>query len=301
MTRNNRLKLVASLLGVLLTGLGQAQVSHQNESLIIGPGDQVHITVFEVSELEQHAKVTDSGDIKLILGGEVHVGGQTPILAARLIENVLKQKNYLVVPHVAVAIERYATQTVSILGAVKTPSTYPMDTSRSIVDVLAAAGGLMDSASRRITIRRKSTGEKISYFLSNSPDATLDNMPAVYPGDTVFVPVADKVYMIGDFNRPGAYTNTTDQPSITVLQALALAGSTPPTAVPSNAKLIRKLSNGTYETVGLNISAIQKGKLPDLPLQPDDVIYIPFSYFKNVAISLGAILASAASATVYQF
>jgi polysaccharide export outer membrane protein len=301
MVRNNRWIAIASVAGLLLGGPLYSQEPAQRESLTIGPGDQVHISVFDVAELDQHTKVNDSGNVKLILGGEVHIGGDSPTEAARTIEGALRVGNYVLAPHVSVSVERYATETVSVLGSVKSPSTYSLDTARSIVDVLAMSGGLAEGASRRITIRRKDTGEKISYLFSNSPDAALDNAPLVYPGDTVFVPHADIVYMIGDLNRPGAYANTTDGPTITVLQILALAGSTPPTAVPSKSKLIRKLPDGGYEVRDVDISQIMKGKRPDFVLQPNDVIYVPFSYLKNAAVNLGAILASAASASLYQF
>jgi polysaccharide export outer membrane protein len=86
---------------------------------------------------------------------------------------------------------------------------------------------------------------------------------------------------------------------LTVLQAVALAGGTAPSAVPSHARLIRKAPEGGFQEIALNFSAMQKGKLPDLVLEPDDVIYMPFSYLRNIASTSSGIVASAAGAAVY--
>ena len=44
---------------------------------------------------------------------------------------------------------------------------------------------------------------------------------------------------------------------------------------------------------------MQKGKQPDVTLSADDVVYVPFSFLRNIAVNGQAILASAASAVVY--
>jgi polysaccharide export outer membrane protein len=44
---------------------------------------------------------------------------------------------------------------------------------------------------------------------------------------------------------------------------------------------------------------MQKGKQSDLVLEQDDVIYIPFSYFRNVASTSSGIVAAATSAAIY--
>lgn len=96
-----------------------------------------------------------------------------------------------------------------------------------MVEVLAMAAGFGDGVSWMIPIRREDTGETFSYFISNSADAAPNRAPQVYPGNTVFVPNANMVYMIGDFNRLGMQANITDQSTITMLQVPALAGSFP--------------------------------------------------------------------------
>jgi len=153
--------LVASLMAASLAA------AQSPESLLIGPGDFLHVQVFDTPELEQHARVTDAGELPLILGGNVKVAHLAPADAARVIEKRLLDGHFLLNPRVLVSIDEYATQKVSVLGEVKTPGAYPINTPRSVLDVLTLAGGLTDLADRKILIERQGTGERVLYFVSN--------------------------------------------------------------------------------------------------------------------------------------
>ena len=273
----------------------------QTESLTIGPGDMLHLKVLEAPELEQSSRVSDAGTLTLILGGKVQVAGLTPADAAIAIERVLVEGHYVLTPHVSVTTEQTATQNVTILGQVRTPGSYPIATPRPILDVLALAGGLNDLAQRKVTIQRRSTKERVDYVLSNSANAALDANVPVYPGDTVLVPKADVVYVLGDVNRPGGIAIVTNDSKLSLLQALSLAGGTPPNAVPSHSRLIRKQADGTHVELPLQLSAMQKGKEPDIPLQGDDIIYVPFSYARNMAVGAGSLVGATSSAAIYRF
>ncbi len=89
-----------------------------------------------------------------------------------------------------------------------------------------------------------------------------------------------------------------NEATLTILQAVALAGGTPSSAAPAHAKLIRRTADG-YETHPIPLSAMQKGKKPDLPMQASDIVYVPFSYLPDVALGLAQVPASAASAVIY--
>ena len=271
-----------------------------SESLLIGPGDTLHIQVLDTPELEQHPRVTDSGDVPLIGIGNLKVAGLTPGAAADKIREHLISMHYMNHPQVTVTVEQYATQTVSVLGQVKNPGAYTISTPRSILSVIALAGGLNDTANYNITIqRRDGSHAPFDYNLSNDPHAAIADQVQVYPGDTVIVPKAGIAYVLGDVNRPGGFVMQNNHSQLTAIQAVALAGGTPPSAVPSHAKLIRRTPDGNYKEIALNFSAMQKGKKPDLLLQPDDIIYMPFSYLRNVASTSSGIVASATSAAIY--
>jgi polysaccharide biosynthesis/export protein len=273
----------------------------QTESVTIGRGDVLHLKTLEAPDLEQVVRVTDAGTLTLILGGSVQVAGLTPAEAALAIEKVLVNGHYLLTPHVSVTLDQTVTQNVTIMGQVRTPGSYAINTPRPILDVLALAGGLTDVADRRVTIQRHDTKERATYVVSNSSNTALDSSVVVFPGDTVIVPKADVVYILGDVNRPGGIAMVTNDSKLSALEAISLAGGTQPSAVPSHARLIRKQPDGTHVELPLQLSAMQKGKQPDIPLQADDIVYVPFSYTRNMAVGAGSLVGATSSAAIYRF
>jgi polysaccharide export outer membrane protein len=278
-----------------------ASCAAQNESLTIGPGDLVRVKVLEASELEQSTRVTDAGNLTLILGGNVHVAGLTPPEAALVIQRALITGRYILNPHVSVLTEQTATQNVTILGQVRSPGSYSITTPRPVLDVLALAGGLTEIANRTITIQRRGSKERLNFVVANSANDALDGSVSVFPGDTVIVSKADVVYILGDVNRPGGIAIVTNDQKLSAVQAISLAGGTPPNAVPSHTRLIRKAADGTHTEIPLQLSAMEKGKQPDIQLQADDILYVPFSYTRNMAVGAGSLVSATSSAAIYHF
>jgi polysaccharide export outer membrane protein len=294
MKRRNRLYSLLLLPLALTSGLVA-----QKETLLIGPGDVLHLLVYDTPEMEQRARVTDAGKIPFAFLGSVAVSGMTPEEAAHQIEHQLIAAGVMLHPQVTVRVELYATQNASVMGQVQKPGVYEIDTPRKVVDVLALAGGLTDLADRHITIQRFGPEkEKVEYYFSNSASTALAHDPLVYPGDAVIVPKAAVVYVLGDVAKPGGYPMSTNDSRMTVLQAIALAGYANHTAAVGKSKLVRE-NDGRVEEIDLEVGAMQKGKKPDVALLPDDVVYVPFSFMRNVGVNGQGILASVASAAVY--
>ena len=195
---------------------------------------------------------------------------------------------------------QFATQTVTVFGQVVNPGAYAITAPRSVLDVLSLAGGLTDLGDRHVTIERRSGGKQETYFVANDSKTAIQDSVLIYPGDRVVVPKTGVIYILGDVGRPGGYPMTNNDSQLTVLQAVALAGGTPHSAVPGRAKLIRRTAAGTYDETRISISDMQKGKQPDLPLQASDVIFVPSSYIRsNLSMGAAGIVASAASALIY--
>ena len=292
-------KLLSYCLLFLLCSSATIDLTAQNESLLIGRGDLLHLQVYDTPEMEQHARVTDSGSIPFSFLGTVRVSGLTPAQAARQIEDRLVAAGVMLHPQVTVRVEAYATQNASVMGQVQKPGSYEIDTGRKVVEVLAMAGGLTDVADRHITIQRFGAAQqKVEYYYSNSALTALSEDPMVYPGDTVIVPKAAVVYVLGDVSKPGGYPINTNNSTMTVLQAIALAGYANHTAALGKSRLVRATATGVVE-IDLEVNAIEKGKKPDVALLADDVVYVPFSFMRNVGINGQGILASVASAAIY--
>ena len=61
----NLCKLLLVLFAITASSLAQ------NESLLIGPGDLLHLQVYDTPEMEQRARVTDAGNIPFSFLGTV--------------------------------------------------------------------------------------------------------------------------------------------------------------------------------------------------------------------------------------
>jgi polysaccharide export outer membrane protein len=265
--------------------------------LMIGAGDLLSMHVFREDELDTHLRVKDDGTVPLPLIGLVQVIGLAPADAASKIAAIYREKQLLNDPQVSLQIEQSAAERVAVLGEVEHPGTVDMTAPRGLLDVLAEAGGLLKSADRHVTIHRAS-GEAVTVFVPNNVHADLDAAGVlVSPGDTVLVPRAGIVYVLGDVGRPGGYLMQDDS-RLSLLQALALASGSSKTASEGSARLIRSV-NGVTTEIPLDLKAREKGRLPDLPLRNNDVVYIPFSLGKNMALGATTIAASASSALIY--
>jgi polysaccharide export outer membrane protein len=285
---------------ILLAGCLTSTLLAQKESLLIGPGDEVEVNVFDTPDLDQNSRVTDEGEFPLVLGGKVRLASLTPSEAARTIEQALIQAHVMYYPRVLVTVTQYATQTVTVFGQVAKPGTYSIDTPRSVVDVLGLAGGLTDLADRHVTIERHTSHRQLSYYVSNRSSDFLDQTVMVNPGDKVLVPKAGIVYVLGDVARPGGYPMTNNDGTLSVLQVVAAAGGTATSAAPGSSKLIRRTAIGGYQSDPLPLSAMQKGKKPDMQLQAGDIVYVPFSYLRNAALGITGIAAAATGAIIYK-
>jgi polysaccharide export outer membrane protein len=285
------------LLVLFSTCIGARAQAPQSESLVIGAGDLLHVTLFREHDLDQQVRVKDAGTISLELVGEVAVKGLTSGEAARLIADRYKAGGFLNHPQVAVMVEESARQQVAVLGEVTHPGTIPITSPRSLLDVLSEAGGLTAFADRHITIRRSGAAPQ-TVFLPNKPDSALNDADVkVQPGDTILVPKAGVVYVLGDVGRPGGFVMQ-DDARLSLLQAVSLASGANKTASENHARLIRKSGSGFTETP-LQLKNIERGKQADPELQADDIVFVPFSLAKNIALGATSIFASASSAVIY--
>ncbi|HEY0784759.1 MAG TPA: polysaccharide biosynthesis/export family protein [Acidobacteriaceae bacterium] len=267
-----------------------------SESLVIGAGDLLHITIFREDNLEQRVRVKDSGEVALSLVGNVAVQGLPAADAAQKIAARYHAGGFLNHPEVAVFVEESVSQRAAVLGEVEHPGLVPLTSSRSLLDVLSQAGGLTSVADRHITIRHAGEAPK-TVFVSNRAEKALVEDVAVRPGDTILVPKAGIVYVLGDVGRPGGFVMQ-DDAQLSLLEAITLAAGANKTAAENHARLLRKV-NGRVTEQPLALKAIERGQRADPQLEADDIVFIPFSMVKNVALGATSILASASSAAIY--
>ncbi|WP_081446211.1 polysaccharide biosynthesis/export family protein [Hyphomicrobium denitrificans] len=173
----------ASLEAVRLT----AAADPTSSAYKIGPLDLLDVTVFRVPELSKTVQVAAAGTINLPLVGEVPAAGRT----ARDVERDLTKRfggKFLQSPQVNVTIKEYNSQRVTIDGAVKKPGVYPIRGETSLLQLIATAEGLTDTAQTEIAVFRKADGK------SQAAKFDLDQIrsgnakdPVIVEGDLIVV------------------------------------------------------------------------------------------------------------------
>jgi polysaccharide biosynthesis/export protein len=271
-----------------------ASTGIDSSNVRLGPGDLVEMNVYGVPELSTKARVSNAGDLYLPLVDYVHVGSLTLEEAQILIQKRLADGGFLKGPHVSLFIDEYASQAVTLLGEVARPGVYPIVGDRRLFDLVSSAGGFTDKSGKVVTISHRNSPDKaITVRLPQHLEQGASTNVDVLPGDTVVVSRAGIVYVVGDVGRPSGFLMESD--SITVLQAIAMAGGANKTAKLNGARLIRKASGGMQETP-LPLKKILQAKTADLPMQADDILFVPSSTGKSVMYRSAEAVVQAATA-----
>ena len=263
----------------------------------LGPGDLIEVSVFNVPELTTKARVSNSGDVYLPLIDYVHLDGLTQEEAQTVIEKRLSDGGFVRNPHVTIFVDEASSQGVTLLGEVGKPGIYPDVVDHKLYEVISEAGGFTQAASRSIAIIRRNQSEPIRVNLPRNLADDLNGNVEILPGDTITVPRAPIIYVVGDVGRPSGLL--VDNGTLTVLQALALAGGTNRTAKMSAARLLRKTPTGMTET-HIQLKKMLEAKAPDVTLQADDILFVPVSGAKIAAgRTIDTALALATAVTLY--
>jgi polysaccharide biosynthesis/export protein len=263
----------------LVANHSQTATATDQSAITIGPGDLVDLTVYDVPELVLKIRVDASGGVSLPLLGDLKLAGMTVRDSQKLIARELVVRQLVRVPQVSLLIEEYATQGITVYGEVNTPGVYPLIGPHRLYDAISAAGGLTMKAGRAVTILHVGERDHPEVIALSNENSVGHADVRIYPGDTIIVPTAGVVYVLGEVNKPGAFIMENNT-SMSLLKAAALAGGTTKIASLKHALIIRESSQGPMQTA-VSLEKISHGKASDLQLQAEDILFVPLSNVKN--------------------
>ena len=248
----------------------------------VGPDDLLAVSVYDSPELTRTVRVDAGGNIRLpMLKDPIQVQGMVPSQLESAVAKALIKGKVLVDPVVTVTIVEYQSRPVNVVGAVKNPLVFQATRPIPLLDAIARAGGLREDAGSDIVVSQQQEvrdGKPVRNTetipvrkLIDNADPSLNIM--LHGGEEVLVPEALKIYVVGNVKKPGAYPIKSDEET-TILQLLALSeGLTPYSA--KVAYVYRRTPGGTKAEVPIELAKIMKRKSPDVPLQANDILYIP--------------------------
>lgn len=238
----------------------------------VGEGDVLQITVYDHPDLTTIARISDDGMIIFPLIGQVKISGLTVSEVSRKIAHLLSQ-GYIIYPQVSALVQEFRSQKVTVMGQVNNPGLYELKGYTTFLEVLLKAGDLTKDAGDKAIIKRRAgspgTKEKVITIdlrrLIEMGDTSLD-VP-ILDGDSIYIPKAGVFYVTGEVRNPNSYKF---EEGTTVLKAVTMAGGFTDKASTGRVKIIRT-KNGKEQVM----EDVKMGE----PIQPDDVIVVPESFF----------------------
>src|ERR1700722_3754791 len=273
----------------------------------VGPDDLLALSVYDSPELTRTVRVDANGNIRLpMLKDPIPVRGMVPSQVESTIARSLTKGNVLVDPIVTVTIVEYQSRPVNVVGAVKNPLVFQATRPIPLLDAIARAGGMREDAGSDIVVSKEVVKDgKTTRITQTIPVRKLiDNAdPALnvmlHGGEEVLVPEALKIYVVGNVKKPGAYPVKTDEET-TILQLLALSEGLAPYSA-KVAYVYRRSPGGAKTEVPGELDKIMKRQSPDVPLQANDILYIPDNNGKRLTAETIDRIAGLGTATATDF
>ncbi len=264
----------------------------------LGVGDSIAVHVADLDDMPTAPmRIGPNGTLEFPLIGQVQASGLTIDQLRQ--ELVGKLSKYLAAPDITINLAESESRPVSVVGEVSNPGMHQMIGPKRLLDVISMSGGLKPDAGPMVVVTRQGQWGKLDVGPviadaatgTSSTSLPLDSLLALKspednivmePGDTVSVPRAELIYVVGDVHKAGGFELTAHKTS-SVTHAVTLAEGLAPDNAAARARILRPAPNGdgTMSEIPIDIPKIFAGKAPDIQLFANDVLFVPHSGFKT--------------------
>jgi polysaccharide biosynthesis/export protein len=269
------MKLAAILVLVAMLGAQGPAPPKQDINYVVGPADIVRVTVYNEPAMSGAFRIENDGFINYPFLGLVKIGGLSVAEVAAHIRLKLAD-GFLRDPQVTVEVDVFRSQSVFVLGEVRTPGKYVLSGAATLLDALAQAGSTTAAAGAEVLIMHHNVGSAaIGPTMPDRPDALVEHVNLreiedgrlsrnvrIRDGDTIFVPRVDRFFVVGMVRNAGSYPL---ERNMTVLQAISTAGGISERGSNRRLKILRIVNNQRKEL---------DAKPTDI-VQPGDTIVVP--------------------------
>jgi polysaccharide export outer membrane protein len=264
----------------LLTEQTENRTVSTDKDYIIGPEDVLKIQVWDNTDLDRTVQISREGTFSFPLIGSVKTDGLSVAQLEKELSNRLAD-GYLINPNITIAVDKYNSKKVFVLGEVHKPGTYPLTGRTDLLDIISQSGGPTSEAGFELVVIRPKSPiikrnptmpqedeeiEKIAIDLYKLLNGDINQNILLKEWDTVYVPKRSYFYVYGEVMKPGRYDL---EKETTVLKGITMAGGLTEKASKWRTKIIR-----TNDGKKINMGA----KMDQL-LEPEDIISVPESFF----------------------
>ncbi len=268
---------VALLAAAAALGQGPDEAGYR-----IGPKDLIVIRVFEVPEIGTvERRVREDGTVSLPTLGEVAVQGLTTGQLATRLKDLLESR-YVQRATVDVQIQEFRSRPITVIGAVRSRGPLDFSGSWTLLEALAAAGGLAENHGNLIYVLRRAENGLSDQIAISVKRLMVEADPQVnipiFANDLINVAAAEPVtiFFLGEVQGPGALTFQSTE-RITLLTAIARAGGLTDRAA-RKIVIKRQTESGKRREIVVDYKRILNGKDSDVELEAGDIVVVKESF-----------------------
>ena len=271
-----------------VTGTNDNAIILPDQEYVIGPADVIEVSVLKMPELSREYRVSADGTIEMPFLGPIQAEKTTSRELATAITKQL-QEGYLVDPQVSVIL-RHVNRRYFVQGAVRLPGVYNIEGRPTLLELLTIAGGLdATHGATAFIIHKTQPGPNDAEAVYDMKKANLNALlrgdftenTKVEPGDIIQIPPSDVFFVAGEVKAAGSFPL---KEGMTLRQAISLAQNTNPTAAPSKAVIFREDGSKEKKQVPVDITAVMRGRQPDVEIMANDIIVVPNSKAKSIYV-----------------
>jgi polysaccharide export outer membrane protein len=194
--------------------------SHTDSDYILGPADVIEVDLLGQPDFTTKERITEDGTIRLPMIGVVQAANKNVVELADEIASKLKGGGFYAQPIIKIDVASYGSRYVTVLGNFATPGLVPIDHPYRLSEIVARAGGVRETGADYIVYRPRGGAER-NIKIEALATGDLKDDPYVSPGDKIYSPPADLVFVSGQVKLPGAYPIT---PGMTFRMAMSRGG-----------------------------------------------------------------------------
>ena len=259
--------------------LPETHAPQSQPDYVVGFQDVLTVAMLGEIELTRTVTVDADGTFDYPYAGRIQASGLTLRVIESTIEKKLVDGGYYVAPQISVEIAKYRSQNVIVLGEVRVPGQYALAGSMTVLQVLASAGSPTPAAAGHVIITRPAGvlpplpqaepggGSSLRLSVAELQNGQIPEGFGLRDGDSINVPRAESVYVMGQVKAPGPYVI---EGTLTVMQAIAMAGGPTDRGAMGRVKITRRVED--------RVEDVKNVKLSDL-VKPGDTITVPQRYF----------------------